>query len=271
MLDFLSDLLYLPAFHLARAVWNWCMGLCTGIMGTTPESYSSYAWAYVRDDLYPWALGIGVSMTNVLFIIAFLKAVSNFKESITLELCMEAMIRLVVLNVLLQVGFEIIRVMFRAASALAGDVMQMEEIPFYTTDNDIGSHLFWWIFGTGYFIVALVCGVMIVLTLYGRYVKLYLLIVFYPLAMPTVAGGRGIDATAVAWLKSFISNTFEIVVIAIVMTVSGMLISGVNLPTLPALEFFDGAAQALLSMFAMILMAVSVKSSASFISKALAL
>lgn len=271
ILDFINDLFYGPFFSLAQAVWNWSIGICTGIMGNSPEEFSSGAWTYVKDDLYPWALGIGVSMTNLFFIIGFFRAASNLKENITLELCVETLIRLVVLNVLLQTGFEMIRTLFRAASLLAVDVMQMEDIPFYTTDSDIGAHLFWWIFGFGYFVVALVCGIMIMLTLFGRYVKLYLLIIFYPLAMPTVAGGRGIDSSAHAWLKSFISNAFEIVVIAMVMSISGMLIAGITVPELPAVEFFDGGAQALFSMVSMILMTVSVKSSSAFLNRTLAL
>lgn len=269
--DFLSDLLYGPFYALASAVWQWCMGVCTGIMGTTPEKYSPEAWNYVQNTLYPWATAMGVSLMNLFFIIGFCRAASNFKENITLELCVESMIRLVVLNVLLQKGFDLIRTFFSMTSALSVDVMRMEHLSFYTADADIGAHLFWWMFGLLYFLIVVVCGVMIVLTLYGRYIKLYVLIVFFPLAMPSLAAGRGVDATSIAWTKSFISNAFEIVVIAIIMSITSMLIAGSPSGDFSFEGMFDGGAQAFRSMLHVILMASSVKGASAFFNRSFAL
>ena len=162
---------------------------------------------------------------NLFFIIGFCRAVSNFKENITLELCVESMIRLVVLNVLLQKGIDLITTIFDIAAVMSTDVMRMEQLSFFTSDADMGAHLFWWMFGMLYFLVILVCSIMIVLTLYGRYIKLYVLVVFFPFAMTPLAAGRGVDATTYAWIKTFLSNVMEIVVIALVMSIASMLIS----------------------------------------------
>lgn len=269
--DLLSGLFYGPFYSLAYLVWNWCMGMCTGIMGSTPEDFSPTAWSYVQNDLYPWAIGIGASLMNLFFLIGFCRAVSNFKENITLELCVESMIRLVVLNILLQMGFNLIRTFFRIASALSVQLMRMEHLAFYTSDADVGAHLFWWLFGLLYFLVACVTGIMIVLTVYGRYVKLYLLIVFFPLAMPSLAAGRGVDATAYAWVKSFLSNVFEIVVIALVLSISSMLIEGFPLIDVPVLDWFDGFGSAIRSLLSMILMTGAVKAATTYLKEAFAL
>jgi len=60
-----------------------------------------------------------------------------------------------------------------------------------------------------------VCAVMIFLTLYGRYVKLYLLVLFYHIAMPLIVGGRELEHNGYAWVRTFLSNVFEIVAIAL--------------------------------------------------------
>lgn len=266
--ELLSDMFFGPFFAAAKWVWDWCMGLCTGIISTSPQSFSGETWEFVTETLYPWSLGIGITCLNLFFIIGFLKAVSNLKENITLELCVEAMIRLVAVNALLQVGLTLIRTFFTMSSLLAGQVLSFESPEFFTSDHDIGSHLFWWMFGFGYFLVALVCAVLIFLTLYGRYIKLYLLLIFYPIAIPTVAGGRGFDSSAYAWLKTFLSNVFEIVVIALVMSITGRLISGVELPSAGFIENFDGFVQAMHSLIYMILMASSVKSASALLNKA---
>ena len=91
---------------------------------------------------------------------------------------------------------------------------------------------------------------------------------FYPIAMPTLIGGRGVEHTAYAWGKSFLSNVFEIVTIALVMGIAGRIVSGITPFTDNAFaEVFDGFAQALNSTIYMILMAVSVKGAAAFMNK----
>lgn len=271
-MDYISGLLYGPFFLIANAIWDACLAACTGYMVATPESFSANAWNYVQDELYPWAIGIGISMMNLFFLIGFCRAATNFRENITLELCIESLIRIVALNILLQKGFDLISMLFKVASYMAGYVMRGERIDLFTTDADIGSHLFWWLFGFGYFLVALVCGIMIVLTLYGRYIKLYLSIIFFPLAMPTVLLGRGADAAAYAWVKSFLSNVFEIVVIALVMSIAGMLIEGLSLfASTTVTGFFDGGLQAVNALISIILMTASVKGASSYINKSFAL
>ena len=65
------------------------------------------------------------------------------------------------------------------------------------------------------------------------------------------------------------SNTFEIVAIAAVMSVTGMLISEVSLPTPDGIaELFDGFVQAIHSMIYMILMTSSVKGISALMNKA---
>jgi len=102
--DFLnSSLLYGPFYQIASAIWNIVMSACTGIMTTTPEGFSAETWNYVNNELYPWALSIGVMSLNFFVMMGFFKAVGNFKENMTLELMIEALIKVVILNVLLVV------------------------------------------------------------------------------------------------------------------------------------------------------------------------
>lgn len=269
MFDEIKEILfYGPSFALSKVVWDWIMGLCTGIITATPQEFSPAAWEYVTETLYPWALAIGTACVNLFFIINFLKAVSNFKENITLELCIEALIRLVAVNVLLHAGVLIVRAVFTMASLLAGQVLSFNTPDLFTGEMDHGSKLFWLLFGYGYFLVSAVCGVIIFLTLYGRYIKLYLLLLFYPIAMSAVAGGRGIESSAYAWIRTFLSNTLEVVVIALVMSVAGYIIRGVNLPDAGIEGTWDGFAEAMKSLLYMILMASSVKGASALMNKA---
>ena len=186
-------------------------------------------------------------MMNVFFICVFLKAASNLKENITLELCIEGMIRLVALNVLMQMGMKLMKTLFSMAALMGGMVLDFQAPDFFTGEVDAGSVLFWWFMGFLYFFIALICGMLIFLTLFSRYVKLYLLTVTFPLAMPSMVSGRGIDETAKSWVRSFLGNAFEIVVIALVMSISGRIIGGMDLQGDNFADFFDGFGQALTS------------------------
>ncbi|XCP84297.1 hypothetical protein ABXS75_14670 [Roseburia hominis] len=268
--SFISDnLLFSPFYALADMIWKVLMAACTGMLSSTPQDFSAETWQYVLHDLYPWALSIGVECLNLFFILGFFKAASNLKEQLTMELFVEAMIKLVVLNVLLVTGIPMITTFFRMASALSGQVILTSPPPFYTTDVDIGSRLFFYMFGLIYFFVALVCGILILITLYGRYIKLYLLVVTFPIGMPTLVGGQQIEGTAYAWIRSFLGNVFEIVIIALSMGIAGRIMGGITIFTSEniILEHFDGFAQALNSMLYMILMTTAVKGAGAFMNK----
>ena len=122
-------------------------------------------------------------------------------------------------------------------------------------------------------VVAIVCSFIILLTVYGRYLKLYLTTVFAPIALSTWAGGRGLERTAYSWIRIFLTNVFEIVVIVFVMTLAGKMISSIDFGTFPSgiLSFGDGFLSVLQSMFTMIMMTTAVKGAQSQLQKSFGL
>lgn len=137
-----SSLLYGPFYQIASAIWNTAMSACMGIMTKTPEGFSSATWTYVNNELYPWALSIGIMSLNLFVMMGFFKAVGNFKENMTIELMIEAMIKVVVLNVLLVKGLDVIKKIFEMASVMAGTAVMIEPPAFFTGDVDVGSVMF---------------------------------------------------------------------------------------------------------------------------------
>ena len=111
---------------------------------------------------------------------------------------------------------------------------------------------------------------MILITVYSRYIRLYLLVVSAPFALPTIIGGEEARRTFISWLKTFLLNTFEIVMIAMVMVICFKLISGgVSLfeQGNVAVEAANGMLDALNGLFTMVLMTASVKGVNSFMAK----
>lgn len=250
-----------------------CMTLVGGVITTTPQSFSSEAWVYVSRTLYPWMLSIGVALLNIFFLIGFFREASNLKENVTWEiLCMHVM-KLVLANGLMQSGMQIMREFFQMASDLTGQIYLENVPPFSTGDLDVGSFLFFFFFGIVYILVASVCGFMILLAVYGRYLKLYVLMTLAPVAMSTMAGGRGLEHSAFAWIRTFLASVFEIVVIAIVMSIAGKMIHHLDFGSAGSglLSIGDGFVQVLQNIFTMIILAGAVKGADTTLRRSFAL
>ena len=117
MPEWLFDFLSGPTIKIAEAIWNSSMRLIIKLVCSTPQKFSTGTWAFVKENLYPWAEGIGLSALNLFFMIAFLKAVSNLHQNITLEMVIEAMIKVVVANVLYLNILNIMTTVFSISSA----------------------------------------------------------------------------------------------------------------------------------------------------------
>lgn len=273
MPDWITNLLMGPAYAIGNAIWNLIMSMVGGVLLTTPQGFSAETWNFVSNELYPWALGIGVALLNLFFLVGFFKEASNIKENFTWEILVNQGIKVIVANAFMQSGLSIIREFFQVASLLSGQVYLNNIPPFSTEDIDLGSYLFFFIFSAIYILVAIICGFMILLTVYGRYLKLYVMVVMAPIAMSTMAGGRGLEQSAYAWIKNFLVNVFEIVVIAIVMAVAGKMISSIDFMTNASglMELVNGFPAILQSLFTMILMTAAVKGADSMLRRSFAL
>ena len=126
MPEWLFDFLSGPTIKIAAAIWNSSMKLIIKLVCSTPQKFSTGTWAFVKENLYPWAEGIGLSALNLFFMIAFLKAVSNLHQNITLEMVIEAMIKVVVANVLYLNILNIMTTIFSISSAMAKEVFTID-------------------------------------------------------------------------------------------------------------------------------------------------
>ena len=94
-----------------------------------------------------------------------------------------------------------------------------------------------------------------------------------PIALSTLAGGKGIQNSAAAWFKSFITSSAQIIVIALVIQI----VTRINWSITAAADagglsyWFNGAVGVIASLVFMPILASCVKQSENFIRKAFAL
>ena len=270
MPGWLTEFLAGSGIKIADGIWNASMKLVCGLLTKSPQSFSGPAWSFVNGTLYPWALSIGLSLLNLFLIIGWLRALTRLHENITLEMTVNALIKVVAANVLFLNIKTIITSLFSTATLMTGAVFTLQAPTLITDDLDLGAILFYNLFGILYILAAIVCSFMILITVYSRYIRLYLLVVSAPFALPTIVGGEEARRTFISWLKTFLLNTFEIVMIAMVMVICFKLISGgITLYEQGnvAVEAANGMLDALNGLFTMVLMTASVKGVNSFMAK----
>lgn len=175
MPEWLFDFLSGPTIKIAEAIWNSSMRLIIKLVCSTPQKFSTGTWAFVKENLYPWAEGIGLSALNLFFMIAFLKAVSNLHQNITLEMVIEAMVKVVVANVLYLNILNIMTTIFSISSAMAKEVFTIDAPDLKVEDMDIGSALFYQLFGLLFILAAIVCSFLMLWTVYSRYIHYMIL------------------------------------------------------------------------------------------------
>ena len=96
-------------------------------------------------------------------------------------------------NVLYLNILNIMTTIFSISSAMAKEVFTIDAPDLKVEDMDIGSALFYQLFGLLFILAAIVCSFLMLWTVYSRYIKLYLLMILAPFAMSALVGGQEIE------------------------------------------------------------------------------
>ena len=264
-------------FMLAQQLWNFIMNLVINLMGMNVSDFvndGAGAWEYISDTVYPFFLGMGAVFLNMFSMAGFCKQASNLKEGITIEALTELFIKLVAANMLMLNSLDIMQEINAFSVQASGILVNSESIPSIVGDDyDVGFHIAISVIGIIYLIMAGVCSITILIEVVGRFVNLFMLMSCAPIALSTLAGGKGIQNSAAAWFKSFITSSAQIIVIALVIQI----VTRINWSITAAADagglsyWFNGAIGVIASLVFMPLLASCVKQSENFLRKAFAL
>lgn len=256
-------------YGLGSAIWDVAISLIGATASQTPEKFSSTAWSYVTGDVMSVTTAVGAVMLNIMYMVGIIRQSTNLKENFTLEILIDGLIKVLAGNYLMVNGTSLMSLMFKMASAMSGGFLLAIDTPFQQMDMDTGSYLFYIIYGIIYFVVAMVCAATIFMTVYGRYLQLYLLAAVGPFAWSTVPAGHGISSSASSWMRTFFAKCFEIVIIALAVAIASILCQNIDFGQLTGIgENLDGAIQALQNMATMVILTGMVKGADVFMRRA---
>lgn len=269
--DFIFDLFDFLNFRmLGEWFWNTGMKLIGGVASSTPETFSSSTWSFVTGDVLDFTMFVGSTLLNAFFMVSIIRQTTNFKESFTLEILIDNVIKMILANGLILNGLDLMKLLFSIAGDTSSVFLDMSNTSISISDRenfDLGNVLFDFLLGGIVFcIVSIVCTITIFLTVYQRYIQLYLLVATYPIAFATIPGGHGVSNTASAWVRTFLSKTFEIVIIAISISIAVKMCNSIDFGTFQDTvgSNFNGAIQSLQAMATMIFITAFVKGADAF-------
>ena len=205
-----------PLYTLGVNIWNLILSFCLGKGLSTPESFSPSAWAYVNNFLYPFFQAIAATMLNLFFYIGICRQVGNLRESMTIETGVNVLIKVLLGNLAINSVLWFSKWVFSVTKVTGGviigesDFRGLED----SSVNEVQLMVLM-VIGIIFLVIAIVCAATIFITMVGRTIQLYMLAATGPLAVSCIPGGPGIQNAAGAWIKTLLTKSLSIVIIAI--------------------------------------------------------
>lgn len=264
--EFLTDGLFAgPAY-----IWNVLIAGSYGLMTFEFDFESGSTLSILLTALYDWFVVIGVALINIFALIAFIRQTSRLRENITIEMWIEIFIKVVLGNVFMLYGLKIVGTLLGMAGYASNIFLVVSDVDI-VSEVDLSAVLAYIIFGIVWFVASIACGFYILATVAKRIINIYLLTIIMPVACSTLPGGGEIESAGWSWLKTFLSECFEVIFIALSFLICGALHSSFN--TLVTAEgisgWLDGFPQVIGDIVYMLALTVSVQGAGNLLKRAL--
>lgn len=186
------------------------------------------AWNAVS-NLNKTFLVIGTTLITIFFLWGFCRDSIDIKQDMHMESIIKLLIRYVISVNLVTSFINYVPDLCGWAVSLVGAVD-----PSITFDSgkiaqgiiDNTNVVMGFIIALLLFLICFACGAIMIFTCMGRFFNFYLLIPFSSIALSTFAGGGQMSQTGVNYLKNMLAVIFEIVAMAIALTIIGPFLQG---------------------------------------------
>lgn len=262
------------------AFWNDKVSLIFELLGQSPTSFKDGGPWKVIADIEPVFVGVGSSLVVLFFVIGFCSESVDVKEEMRFESILRLLMRLGIAEWLVSNNVTIMKAFFTSTGNLISLITKNEEVKLSIPDEQkqiiedlgFGESLLMMILAVIIALVIIVCGFMLVYTVYFRFLKILIMVPFGALAFSTTAGNRMVSHTAVSYARYFLSIVLEAVTMTLAIIVCNAFLSA-GLPTFTS-DYADWT-KALMYMceltFSVTMTVGAVKGAQSLTSKALGL
>lgn len=210
----------------AFATWNSKLSELWALASTSPQSFKGGAVWGVMQGIHSGLLGIGYGLLILFFALSLFKNTANFHELKRPEAALHYLIRFVAAKTLVDYSMTILLAIFdicngvilQIAGCMGGISQAMVTLPaeIQTAIDNVGflaSIPLWLVTILGSLFITVLSFVMI-LTVYGRFFRLYMYAALAPLPLATFAG-ESTQSVGVAFVKGYAGVCLEGAVIVL--------------------------------------------------------
>lgn len=230
IVDKIGRFLYDSFWAIPNAIWSFFLKLTLSVIKMDPRELGEggSVWDVLSSNgIFALLHSMGYALLTIFLLIGYLRQMTDIRQQASVENLIRFLIKLVIASALFT---SMIPIMFELTGISSAMVEQIEIMSTFTMSIEKGSmspnnfKILIFLLPVS-IIAAFVCGFKIFLSVYKRFIHLYVLLLLSPLATATLAGDEGISNSGVTWIKATIACIFEVVVIALAIAVSGVLLS----------------------------------------------
>lgn len=205
------------------AFWNDKINMVFSLLGQSPVDFKGGDPWSVVEQIEPIFVGVGSSLVVLFFVIGFCSESVDVKEDMRFEVILRMLLRVGIAEWLVANNVTIMKAFFTSAGALVGLLTnnKTKEMTISTEQAEViknlgfGASLIMMVLTVVIALVIIVCGFMLLYTVYFRFLKIMVLVPMGAIAFSTVGGNRMVSNTAVSYAKYFLSIVFEAVTMAL--------------------------------------------------------
>lgn len=205
------------------AFWNDKINMVFSLLGQSPVDFKGGDPWSVVEQIEPIFVGVGSSLVVLFFVIGFCSESVDVKEDMRFEVILRMLLRVGIAEWLVANNVTIMKAFFTSAGALVSLLTnnKSKEMSISTEQAEViknlgfGASLIMMVLTVVIALVIIVCGFMLLYTVYFRFLKIMVLVPMGAIAFSTVGGNRMVSNTAVSYAKYFLSIVFEAVTMAL--------------------------------------------------------
>lgn len=210
----------------ALNTWNSKLADIWNLVTQTPETFKGGAIWNVIKNIYGGMQAIGLALLVLFFVVGVMKTCGSLTEVKKPEHALKLFIRFAIAKIVVTYGMDLMMAIFKISQGIVSKVMTISKIT-SSTNSTLPTEMIKAIENCGFFesiplwavtliggLVVTVLSFIMIMTVYGRFFKLYLYTALAPVPLSTFAG-EPTQSVGKSFLKSYAAVCLEGVIIVL--------------------------------------------------------
>ena len=210
----------------ALNTWNSKLADIWNLVTQTPETFKGGAIWNVIKNIYGGMQAIGLALLVLFFVVGVMKTCGSLTEVKKPEHALKLFIRFAIAKIVVTYGMDLMLVLFKISQGIVSKIMTISKIT-SSTNSTLPTEMIKAIEDCGFFesiplwavtliggLVVTVLSFIMIMTVYGRFFKLYLYTALAPVPLSTFAG-EPTQSIGKSFLKSYAAVCLEGVIIVL--------------------------------------------------------